>query len=66
MSVLFISTTNYSHTREFHSDRNVMNVEAGAFNQGVHALVLRTLDGTALELHDTAASLLLSIEMIMH
>ena len=75
LSVLFISSTNYSHTREFHSDRNgrkSRNVEAEAFDQGVQALVLRTLvahdlliDGTRLELHDTAASLLLSIEMIM-
>jgi hypothetical protein len=76
MSVLFISSTNYSHTREFHSvtriGRKSRNIEAEAFDQGVQALVLRTLvahdllvDGTALELHDTAASLLLSIEIIM-
>ena len=59
MSVLFISKTNYSHTREFHSDRNgwkSRNVEAEAFGQDVHALVLRAHvahdflnDGTALE-----------------
>ena len=78
MSVLFISRTNYSHTREFHSDRNgrkSRNVEAEAFGHGVYAqaLVLRTLvahdlliDGTALGLHDTDASLLLGIKMIMH
>ena len=73
MSVLSISSTNYSHTREFHSvtriGRKSRNVEAEAFDQpeGVQALVLRTLvahdllvDGTALELHDTAASLLLT------
>ena len=64
-----------THTREFHSDRNgrkSRDVEAEAFDQGVQALVLRTLvahdlliDGTRLELRDTAASLLLSIEMVM-
>ena len=58
-----------------HSDRNgrkSRNVETEAFDQDVQALVLRTLvahdllvDGTALELHDTAVSLPLSIETIM-
>ena len=49
------------------------NVEAEAFDQDVHVLILRTLvahdlliDGTALELRDTAASLLLILEMIVH
>ena len=63
-----------THTHESFTriGRKSRNVEAEAFDQGVQALVLRTLvahdllvDGTALELHDTAASLLLSIEIIM-
>ena len=66
-----ITHTHESFTR-IGTGRKSRNVEAEAFDQGVQALVLRTLvahdllvDGTALELHDTAASLLLSIEIIM-
>ena len=64
--------THESFTR-IGTGRKSRNVEAEAFDQDVHALILRTLvahdlliDGTALELRDTTASLLLSIEMIVH
>jgi hypothetical protein len=76
MSVLFISRTNYSHTREFHSDRNgweIKECRGRGVRSGCTALILRTrvahdllIDGTALELRDTAASLLLILEMIVH